>query len=89
MAYKPYVMIPWPSDIPRARGIHSTNQLDGGTLRFRLNAADTAAIERATEIAGVNSVSAFTRWVTVKAAYEIIKTLDEDANNDDSGTGAA
>lgn len=75
--------IPYPNHIPRARGIHSTNYLDGEPIRFRCNQFEEKAIKQAAELCGM-SVSGFVRWTASKAADEVIRieTTPGDKNND-------
>lgn len=71
------ITIPFPTHIPRARGIHSTNRLDGGIIRFRSSRFDAEAIQKAAELCDGMSVSSFCRYCAVQAANHIIE-LHED-----------
>ncbi len=67
-------MIPLPSPIPRARGVHSTNQL-GSNIKTRITTDERKLLE---EVAGDLGISSFVRWCAIHAALAIKKKIGED-----------
>lgn len=62
--------IPYPSHIPRARGIHAVNRFSG-YCRVDMSTFDIETIDEAAALVGITR-SAFIRWVAVQSAKEII-----------------
>ena len=72
------VTIPYPSYIPRSRGIYAVDRL-GGYVRILVSHDEQELIERAARQVGI-SKSSFGRWCVVYAAVQILKESgDEDA----------
>jgi hypothetical protein len=63
------IQIAWPKPQPPQTGVKSTG-VNGESLRTRINNMDKEEVERAARKCGL-SVSAFSRWVLVRAAKEI------------------
>ena len=71
------VTIPYPSYIPRARGIYAVDRL-GGYVRILVSHDEQELIEKAAAQVGI-SKSSFGRWCVVQAA---VKILQEKGDND-------
>lgn len=71
------VTIPIPCEVPRARGIHSTDQF-GTCVRARVHDTELQLIEQEATELGV-TVSAFIRW----CAYQTAKELERVRSNSD------
>ncbi len=65
------VTIPIPCDIPRARGIQSTQQF-GRSVRARIHDDELEFIKQEAAEIGV-TVSAFVRWCAVQTAKELYR----------------
>lgn len=63
------VTIPWPSYIPRARGIHALGKF-GTLLKAKCSLSDKELVQQAAEVCGITP-SEFIRWCAVMAAKEI------------------
>lgn len=63
--------IPYPSDIPRTRGIHSTNH-SGLVLKARVTQVEEKLIQLAADQIGIPK-SQMIRWSTVMVAREIMR----------------
>lgn len=69
--------IPYPSYIPRARGINAVNKF-GTVLKAKCNLDEKTTVERAANIVGI-SYSEFIRWVCYHAARQVLgNDNDED-----------
>lgn len=73
MDYEPpmRLCIPLPSEITRARGVHSAGAL-GANIRVRISKMERRLIEKEAERLGLN-MSSFTRWCAVYAAHTLKK----------------
>lgn len=63
------VTIPFPSYIPRARGIHAVGKF-GTLLKAKCTLAEKELVQQAADQVGV-SYSEFIRWCATKCAKEI------------------
>jgi hypothetical protein len=63
------VTIPFPSHIPRARGVHAVGRF-GTLLKTRCSETDKELVQQAADLCGV-SYGEFIRWVCVHAAKRI------------------
>lgn len=68
------VIIPLPTNIPRARGIHATNRF-ADALQVRMSAADRKLIGEEAARLGMTP-SMFTRWCAVYAAEALRRHRD-------------
>jgi len=68
------LVIPLPTNIPRARGIHATNRY-ADALQVRMSAADRKLIGDEAALLGM-SPSMFTRWCAVYAAEALRRLRD-------------
>lgn len=69
--------IPYPSYIPRARGIHAVGKF-GTVLKAKCNTDEKESVERAADKLGI-SYSEFIRWVCLHAARQVLgNDHDED-----------
>lgn len=64
------ITIPFPSYIPRARGIHAVGKF-GTLLKAKCTLAEKELVQKAAEQIGVTP-SEFIRWCSAKCAKEII-----------------
>jgi uncharacterized protein (DUF1778 family) len=62
--------IPFPSYIPRARGIHAVGKFNS-RLKATCSIEEKEIVQRAAEAAGV-SYAEFIRWTAVKVAMEVL-----------------
>jgi hypothetical protein len=67
--------IPFPSYIPRARGIHAVGKF-GTQFKAKCTEAEKEALFAAAEMIGI-SVTDFIRWTVVKAAQEVLNVPDD------------
>jgi hypothetical protein len=65
------VTIPFPSHIPRARGIHAVGKF-GTLLKAKCSLDEKELVQRAADKAGI-SYSEFVRWCAVHVAKELMK----------------
>jgi hypothetical protein len=69
------VTIPFPSYIPRARGIHAVGKF-GTLLKAKCSLDEKEIVQRAAEHIGV-SPSEFIRWCSSKVAQEVMKDVPD------------
>jgi hypothetical protein len=73
------VTIPFPSYIPRGRGIHAVGKF-GAMLKAKCSVAELDAVQEAANLIGV-SKSEFIRWCAVKTAERIMKDVPDARQN--------
>jgi len=69
------ITIPYPSEIPRSRGIHSTNY-SRLIIKARCTSIENDLLDAAVEATGVGK-SQFVRWAVVFVAREIMRYQDD------------
>lgn len=69
--------IPFPSYIPRARGIHAVGKF-GTLFKAKCTQAEKDIVQQAADSIGVTATE-FVRWVTVYAAKEVLNVPVPDA----------
>lgn len=69
------ITIPYPSHIPRRRGINSSAHR-GGNLRVRCSNAEYDFIQREAELCGL-SLAGYCRWVIIQTARALKSHRDE------------
>lgn len=67
--------IPFPSYIPRGRGIHAVGKF-GSLLKAKCSVAEFEEVQKAADHIGV-SRSEFIRWCSVKSAVEVLKDVPD------------
>lgn len=70
------IEIPFPSYIPRARGIHAVNKLNS-CVKVHLSHDEKTLLEQCCEEVGL-SQSNFLRWLSVHAATHILKGKEKE-----------
>lgn len=70
------ITIPFPSYIPRARGIHAVGKF-GTLLKAKCTTAEKELVRQAAEQIGVTP-SEFIRWCSAKSAKEILNVPQSD-----------
>lgn len=68
------ITIPFPSYIPRARGVHAAGKF-GTTLKSRCTLEEKQAVQKAIETIGVSEAD-FIRWCCSYVAKEVLKGVD-------------
>lgn len=69
------ITIPYPSYIPRGRGIHAVGKF-GSLLKAKCSIAEFEEVQRAADYIGI-SRSEFIRWSAVKVAAEVLKDVPD------------
>jgi hypothetical protein len=69
------ITIPFPSYIPRARGIHAVGKF-GTIFKAKCALEEKEIVQRAADHIGV-SPSEFIRWCVTKSAEEVLKDVPE------------
>lgn len=70
------IVIPYPSYIPRARGIHAVNKLNS-CVKVHLSYDEKEILERCCDALGL-SQSNLLRWLSVYAATQILKDKEKE-----------
>jgi hypothetical protein len=64
------ITIPFPSYIPRARGIHAVGKF-GTQFKAKCSLTEKEIVDKAADAIGITS-SEFVRWCVVKSAEEVL-----------------